>query len=85
MTFTIVVTNNGPFTAMGVVLTNELPPNVTYISSSNMTGGLLAVLGNLPVGSNAVASVTVSPNSTGSFTDTAQVGLSPLQTGPQLA
>ncbi len=86
-TFTIIVNNNGPFTATGVVLTNELPPNVNFISATASQGsvspdGLLASLGTLPVGSNAVVTVTVSPATTGNITDTAQVGLSPLETDP---
>jgi uncharacterized repeat protein (TIGR01451 family) len=86
-TFTIVVTNNGPYTATGVVLTNELPANVNFISATTSqgsisSGGLLAALGTLPVGAHAVVTVTVSPTATGNITDTAQVGLSPLQTDP---
>jgi uncharacterized repeat protein (TIGR01451 family) len=86
-TFTIVVTNNGPYTATGVVLTNQLPANVNFISATTSqgsisTGGLLATLGTLPVGANAVVTVTVSPTTTGNITDTAQVGLSTLETDP---
>jgi uncharacterized repeat protein (TIGR01451 family) len=87
VTFTIIVTNNGPYTATGVVLTNFLPANVNYISSSTSQGsisldGSLAFLGTLPFGSNAVVTETVSPTTTGNITDTAQVGLSPLETDP---
>jgi uncharacterized repeat protein (TIGR01451 family) len=87
VTFTIVVTNNGPFTATGVVLTNFLPVNVNYVSSTTSqgtiaSGGTLFDLDTLPFGSNAVVTVTVSPTSSGNITDTAQVGLSPLETDP---
>ena len=87
VTFTIVVTNNGPFAATGVVLTNLLPANVNYVSSTTsqgfiLGGGTLATLGTLPFGSNAVVTVTVSPTTTGNVTDTAEVGLSPLETDP---
>ncbi len=86
-TFTIIVTNNGPFTATGVVLTNQLPANVNFISASTSQGaispnGLLASLGTLPVGTNAVVTITVSPTTTGAITDAAQVGLSPVEMDP---
>ncbi|HEV7926119.1 MAG TPA: protease pro-enzyme activation domain-containing protein, partial [Verrucomicrobiae bacterium] len=86
-TFTIIVRNNGPYTATGVVLTNELPANVNFVSATasqgNVSvGGLLAALGTIPAGSNAVVTITVSPTTTGDITDTAQVGLSPLETDP---
>jgi len=87
VTFTINITNNGPFTATGVVLTNFLPANVNYISSTTSQGtisggGALAEIGTLSAGSNAVVTITVSPTATGNITDTAEVGLSPLETDP---
>jgi uncharacterized repeat protein (TIGR01451 family) len=87
VTFTIIITNNGPYTATGVVLTNFVPPNVNYISSTTSQGtisggGALAEIGTLPAGSNAVVTITVSPTVTGTITDTAEVGLSPLETDP---
>ncbi|HEY3863682.1 MAG TPA: protease pro-enzyme activation domain-containing protein [Verrucomicrobiae bacterium] len=88
-TFTIVVTNNGPFVAAGVTLTNVLPANATYISSSVSQGsvflpGTLFSLGALAPGSNAIVTVTVSPTGTGNVTDTASVGLGLFQTDPNL-
>ncbi len=87
VTFTTVVTNNGPFAALGVVLTNTLPANVNFISSTASQGtmspgGVLANLGALAVGATAVVTLTVSPTTTGNIIDTAQVGLSPLETDP---
>jgi uncharacterized repeat protein (TIGR01451 family) len=87
VTFTIVVTNNGPDTATAVVLTNFLPASVNYVSSTTSqgsisVGGALAMLGTLPFGSNAVVTETVSPTVTGNITDKAQVGLSPLEVDP---
>jgi len=87
VTFTIIVTNNGPSTATGVVLTNFLPVNANFVSATTSQGsisvdGTLADLGTLPVGTNVIITVTVSPTATGSITDTAQVGLSPLETDP---
>jgi uncharacterized repeat protein (TIGR01451 family) len=93
VTYTVVVTNNGPFTATGVVLGNTLPANATYVSSTTSQGAIALDLadslvtdnlGVLPTGSNAVFTVTVSPTSTGNITDTAQVSLSGLETDPVL-
>jgi len=89
VTFTIIVTNNGPSVATGVVLTNLLPANANFVSATTSqgsisAGGALADLGTLPVGTNAVITETVSPTTTGSFTDTAQVGLGPLEIDPVL-
>ncbi len=89
-TFTVLVTNNGPFTATGVVLTNLISGNVNFISATTSQGsisggGLLAALGTLPVGTNAEVTITVSPTTTGNITDTAAVGLSPLERDPVVA
>ena len=87
VTFTILVTNNGPFAATGVVLTNLLSANANYVSSTTSQGsgssdGVLFNLGSMPYGSNAVITVTVSSTTTGNITDTATVGLSPLESDP---
>lgn len=87
LTYTITVTNNGPFTAQQVVLNNTLPPNVNFISATTTQGtvalGASSVfLGDVPVGSNVVVTITISPEMTGSLTATASVTLSPLETDP---
>ncbi len=87
VTFDIFVTNNGPFTAQGVAVTNTLPANVNLVSATTSLGtitpdGLLAELGTMPAGSNAVIIIVVSPTTTGNVTDSAVVGLSPLETDP---
>jgi uncharacterized repeat protein (TIGR01451 family) len=91
VTFDIYVTNNGPFTATGVVLTNTLPANVNLVSATTSypqasisADATLVDLGTLPTGTNAVIIITVSPTTTGNITDIAQVGLSPLETDPNL-
>ncbi|MCX5885618.1 MAG: DUF1566 domain-containing protein [Proteobacteria bacterium] len=38
LTYTITVTNNGPETATGVILTDTLPSNVTYVSATSTQG-----------------------------------------------
>ena len=87
VTYTIVVTNNGPYTATGVVLTNTIPAGATFVSSTTSQGtvaqpGVQFDLGSVPVGTNAVITVTVSPTTVGNITDTAQIGLGPLETDP---
>ncbi|MGZ5507727.1 MAG: proprotein convertase P-domain-containing protein, partial [Limisphaerales bacterium] len=80
LTYTMVVTNNGPFTATGVVLTNILPSNVVFISSSttqgtfaNSAAGILTLLGDIAAGSNATVTIAVSPGAVGIFNASAQV------------
>ncbi len=80
LTYTMVVTNNGPFTATGVVLTNLLPANVVFISSTtsqgmfaNSSAGILTLLGNISAGSTATVTIVVSPTAVGIFNASAQV------------
>ena len=87
VTFDIYVTNSGPFTAQGVVLTNVLPANVNLVSATTSQGSIspdavLAELGTMDVGSNAVVTITVSPTTTGNITATTMVGLSQFETDP---
>lgn len=49
VTFTIRVTNNGPNHATGVVLTDVLPPGLTFVSASATTGNYLSASGTLTV------------------------------------
>jgi uncharacterized repeat protein (TIGR01451 family) len=67
ITYTIVVTNDGPDTATGVVLTDTLPANATFISA---TGGITPVGGVLtfnvdPLANGASATFTVVVRPTG--------------------
>jgi uncharacterized repeat protein (TIGR01451 family) len=80
LTYTLTVTNNGPATATGVVVTDALPATVTFNSVSasqgtctNVDGVVTCSLGSLA--SNAVATVTINvvPNVPGSLTNTAAV------------
>ena len=57
VTYTINVTNNGPFTANSVILANTLPANANFVSATTSQGtiidnGTYASLGNLPEGTN---------------------------------
>ncbi len=87
ITFTAVITNNGPATATGVTLTNFMPTNATFISATSSQGtispdGQLAYINTLPPGTNAVYSVTLSPKTTGNFVDTVQVAVGAAQQDP---
>ncbi|HEX3720205.1 MAG TPA: proprotein convertase P-domain-containing protein [Verrucomicrobiae bacterium] len=87
LTYTIRVTNNGPFTATDVTLVNTLPPNVNVISTSTTQGavspnGSFADLGTLDFGSNATVTIVVSPTVTGSISASTQVSLSPQEVDP---
>jgi uncharacterized repeat protein (TIGR01451 family) len=62
LTYTIIVTNNGPATANGVVVTDTLDPNTTYLSSSvpcTATATLDCPVGNLDVGQSTSIEITV--------------------------
>jgi uncharacterized repeat protein (TIGR01451 family) len=73
LTYTINVTNNGPFTAEGVTLTTTLPANANFISATTSqgtvsSGGALALLGNIGVGTNVVVTIVIRPTITGTIT-----------------
>ncbi len=76
-TYTIILTNQGPSGATGVVVTNTLPPGVTYLSDTS--GGAfdpatgLWTVGNLPAGSTVQFSIVVVLTTEGLHVDTAEV------------
>ena len=81
LTFSIQVTNHGPSTATGVVLTNTLPAGATLISVVSSQGTVVTNgsqlrfnLGTLPMDSTATITVVVRPNSTGTAISTVAVG-----------
>ncbi len=89
LTYTIAVTNNGPFAAAQVVLLNTLPANVNLISVATSQGsisidGTVVNIGTLGLGSNAMATIVVSPTTTGNITASTQATLSPLEIDPNL-
>ena len=84
LAYKVTVTNNGPSTATSVLVTNLLPPSVSFISAAPSQGvaadnGATVVwtLGSLP--KNASASLTISarvstsPSALGTISDTAGV------------
>ncbi len=75
LTYTATVVNNGPSTATNVVVSNTLPLNVSFASASasqgttfNVANTVIANLGTLGVGSNAVVSIQVHPLVLGTIT-----------------
>ncbi len=87
LNYTITVTNNGPSTASGVVVTNTLPLNVSLVSANSSQGTSFSVsnlvictLGTLLKGSNATANIQVRTLNTGTITASSVV--SAIQTDP---
>ena len=75
--FTITVSNAGPSTATGVVVTDQLPSGFTYVAdnsggSYNPATGAWSV-GTLAVGVNQVLTITATVNDTGNYTNLAEV------------
>jgi uncharacterized repeat protein (TIGR01451 family) len=76
-TYTIVVTNNGPGTAMNVVVTDELPAGTTLVSApGNCTGTttITCTIGTLTAGNSSTIDLVVTlPSTPGTVSNTAQV------------
>lgn len=87
LTCTVLITNLGPTAAVGVVLTNNLPPNTTFISATSAVGScvfsnnmIACSLGTLASAQRATVTIIYRPNLTNSITNTAGVvsaGLDP--------
>jgi uncharacterized delta-60 repeat protein/uncharacterized repeat protein (TIGR01451 family) len=78
VTYTLTVSNAGPATATGVAITNTLPPAFSLISATPSGGYTLAGnvltftnLGNIPSGSQVVATIVIRPTAYGTITNTA--------------
>ncbi len=82
LTYTLAVTNHGPSTATGVVVTNPLPAGAGFVSAQTSQGTtslnngvFTANLGSLATGATAtVILVLAAPALAGPFTNTATVG-----------
>ena len=78
LTYTIVVTNNGPTTAPAVVVSDRLPATVTFVAASpgcvHNAGTVACDIGNLSAGQSATLTIDVTPRRTGTLVNTAGVG-----------
>jgi uncharacterized repeat protein (TIGR01451 family) len=82
LTYTINVTNNGPFTANDVTLTTTLPANANFISATASQGTVsvnfndaIAELNNIGLGTNVVVTIVISPTITGTIVASTVVAL----------
>lgn len=80
LVYTLNVTNFGPNTAKSVVVSQNLPNSVIFVSATTSAGTvgqeggvLTANLGNLAIGATAKVTVVVQPNVAGAISSTASV------------
>jgi uncharacterized repeat protein (TIGR01451 family) len=80
LNYTLTVGNTGPNVATGVVLTDTLPPGVTFQSSnpgvpicSHASGSVTCDLGNLPALANTSVAIVVIPTTAEEITNMAEV------------
>jgi uncharacterized repeat protein (TIGR01451 family) len=77
LTYTLNVANLSSNTAGGVVVTDTLPSSVTFVSASagcTHSGGIVTCpIGTIAGGANSIVQITVTPNSTGTISNTASV------------
>jgi uncharacterized repeat protein (TIGR01451 family) len=86
LVYSISITNHGPAAATGVVLSNQIPANVAFISATGgatpTNGVLLVDLGSLAVGATNSIQIVVQPTAAGKITNLFQVFAN--QAGPAL-
>ena len=89
LTYSVVVTNNGPGSAAGVQLSDSLPANVQFVSAAStagsctMTGSTVSCnLGSLSNGASATVTIIVTPKKAGTLTNTANVSSSTSDPNP---
>ena len=82
LSYRITATNNGPAVATNVTVTDTLPPGVAFVSATstqgncNGSGPVNCNLGSLAVGSSAIITIVVTPQTTGEIANTATVSAS---------
>jgi uncharacterized repeat protein (TIGR01451 family) len=84
LTYTVRVTNNGPDRALGVIVTDQLPKNAGYGSSTSTQGSctikpsknaVVCTIGTMTGGASVTITLIVKPTSKGTITNTASVTL----------
>ena len=77
LVYSITVSNAGPATATGVIVSNQLPANVTFVSATGgatpSSGVLLLNLGALAVDATNSVQIVVQPTAAGRLTNAFQV------------
>jgi uncharacterized repeat protein (TIGR01451 family) len=76
VTYTVVVTNQGPAAATNVVLTDTLPAGLALVSATSPTAtctGTSCTLDTLAAGATATVTIVAATSATGLFTNTATV------------
>jgi VWFA-related protein len=75
--FTITVSNAGPASATGVIVTDQLPSGFTYVTDSSGGTYIPATgawsVGTIPVGGNQTLNITATVKNTGNYTNIAEV------------
>jgi uncharacterized repeat protein (TIGR01451 family) len=89
LTYTVTVENGGPDTGTSVLVTDQLPPSVTFVSASpsqgtySESGGTIAwEPGEIGSGASATLEIVVTPGSAGTITN--QVSVSATTSDPDL-
>jgi uncharacterized repeat protein (TIGR01451 family) len=89
LTYTITVSNNGPETATGVILTDTLPSSVTYVSATSTLGScsesgntVTCNIGTLSNGASATVTIVVTPITAGTITNNATVTCNETDSNP---
>jgi uncharacterized repeat protein (TIGR01451 family) len=89
LTNTIVVTNNGPGTALAIVVTNPLPPGAALVSATSTVGSCVNVggvvtcsLGDLASNATATIQIVSIPSLVGLYTNIASATTASLDTNP---
>jgi uncharacterized repeat protein (TIGR01451 family) len=80
LTYTIVVTNNGPDTSTGGTVTDTVPSTATFVSATGTTGNcsqtngvVTCFTGTLANGATSTITLKVTPSAAGPLSDTASV------------
>jgi len=81
LTYTVAVTNIGPSSATGVIMTDTLPAGVTYVSASSTKGTcsysgtqVICAIDPMAVSESATVTIVVTPTTPGTISNTALVG-----------